>query len=116
MTKWELERTARRKASFIARRYGLVVLSTRCNRNVPPTTFRIETVVPETGCRLTILGYAWDRIGRDGHPPGTGTAKSTTGSAGIGTAHAVPIRESSSALGTGGEPSETDAPAPPSRE
>jgi len=117
MTKWELEKKARQKASSIARRYGLVVLSTHCSRDIPPTTYRIETVVPETGCRLTVMGYAWERIGRDGHPSRRKTARSTTGFDGNGTSHIVPIRESSPALETAiDESCETDAPAPPARE
>ncbi len=100
MTRWELERKARQKASSIAGRYGLVVPSIHCSGNVPSTTYRIETVVPGTGCRLTIIEFAWKRILRDGHPQNTNTAGSTTGFDGCGASRAVPVRESSVTRGT----------------
>lgn len=117
MTKWELERKARQKASAIARRYGLVVLSTRCSRDVPPPTYRIEAVVPGTGCRLTIIGFAWERIRTEGHPQRPGTAGSSAGFDGRVAGRAVPVHVSSVTAETAtGEACAGDTPAPPDRE
>ncbi len=117
MTKWDLERMARQKASSIAGRYRLVVLSTRCSRDVPPPTYRIEAVVPGTGCGLTIIGFAWERIRAEGHPRRSGTAGSSAGFDERVAGRAVPVHVSSVTAETEtGEACAGDAPAPPDRE